>query len=380
MDKKIIDLIESKNAEYMSFLEDVVSIESPTEYKKGVDEVGAYFIKKAQEKKWDIEINKQEVSGDVVCITMNSSSNKQPIVLSAHIDTVFPVGSFKPLIRYEGDRLYGPGTRDCKGGVVAGFYAMDILEQLGYTDRPIMLILQSDEETNSVGSNKATINYMIEKSKNAVAFLNLEGHRPGFVVTARKGITTYLFKVYGKAAHACECEKGASAILEASHKIIELEKIKGEGAITSSCGLIKGGTAKNTVPDYCEFTAEFRYITDEEKAKIEKIVEKVSNTCFVDGCSCKVEIIGNRCSMPLEKRNLDLLDKINVALKNNGMEVLDHYLDFGGSDAADITRAGIPCLDELGLTGGPVHVLDEYIYTNSLYECVKKLVAIIPNL
>lgn len=380
MDKKIIDLIESKNAEYMSFLEDVVRIESPTEYKKGVDEVGAYFIKKAQEKKWDIEINKQEVSGDVVCITMNSSSNKQPIVLSAHIDTVFPLGSFTPLIRYEGDRLYGPGTRDCKGGVVAGFYAMDILEQIGYTDRPIMLILQSDEETNSVGSNKATINYMIEKSKNAVAFLNLEGHRPGFVVSARKGINTYLFKVYGKAAHACECEKGASAILEASHKIIELEKIKGEGAITSSCGLIKGGTAKNTVPDYCEFTAEFRYITDEEKAKIEKIVEKVSNTCFVKGCSCKVEIIGNRCSMPLEKRNLDLLDKINNALKKSDMPILDHYLDFGGSDAADITRAGIPCLDELGLTGGPVHVLDEYIYTNSLFECVKKLVAIIPNL
>ena len=119
--------------------------------------------KKAKEKKWEIEVNKQEISGDVVCITMNSSSKKQPIVLSAHIDTVFPLGSFVPLIRYDDDKIYGPGTRDCKGGVVAGFYAMDILEQIGYSDRPIMLILQSDEEPTSVGSNKATINYMIEK-------------------------------------------------------------------------------------------------------------------------------------------------------------------------------------------------------------------------
>ena len=109
-------------------------------------------------------------------------------------------------------------------------------------------------------------------------------------------------------------------------------------------------------------------------------MEKVANDCVVDGCSCNVEVVGSRCSMPLEKRNLDLLEKINTGLKNNEMPTLDHYLDFGGSDAADITRAGIPCIDELGLTGGPVHVLDEYIYTNSLKECVKKLVAIVPAL
>ena len=83
---------------------------------------------------------------------------KPPIALSGHMDTVHPIGIFgSPAVRREGDRLYGPGTMDCKGGIVAGLLAMDALARSGYTDRPVMMLLQSNEEIGSGRNNKEPI-------------------------------------------------------------------------------------------------------------------------------------------------------------------------------------------------------------------------------
>ena len=90
----LLKQIESLNNEYISFLEDVCNVESPTNFKEGVDKTSLYFINKAKEKGWKIEVLKQAVSGDVVCITLNPEANEKPIALSSHIDTVHPIGLF----------------------------------------------------------------------------------------------------------------------------------------------------------------------------------------------------------------------------------------------------------------------------------------------
>ncbi len=96
------------------------NIESPSSCKEGVDTVGEYFINKAKEMGWDVEVSKQDVSGNSVAITMNKDAQLAPIVLSGHIDTVHPIGLFGyPPVRREGNILYGPGVCDCKGGAVA---------------------------------------------------------------------------------------------------------------------------------------------------------------------------------------------------------------------------------------------------------------------
>lgn len=92
--EKLFQTIDSLNEEYMQFLVDVCTIESPTEYKEGVDRVGEYFIAKAKEKGWNIEVQEQKVSGNAICITMNPDAQGSPVCLSGHMDTVHPVGSF----------------------------------------------------------------------------------------------------------------------------------------------------------------------------------------------------------------------------------------------------------------------------------------------
>ncbi len=119
----------------------MVNLESPTEYKTGVDAVGQYFAQYARSLGWEIEIFKQPVSGNVVCITMNHGAKKQPVTLSGHIDTVHPVGSFgTTAVRIDEMYIYGPGVIDCKGGTVAALMAMTALKKIGFTDRPIRLL------------------------------------------------------------------------------------------------------------------------------------------------------------------------------------------------------------------------------------------------
>lgn len=256
------DKIEELKENYFDIWEKVCDIESPTSYKSGVDAVGEFFIEIAQERGWKVEICHQEVSGDVVCITMNSDVDKKPLCISGHIDTVHPVESFgeKPTHR-NGEKIYGPGVTDCKDGVVAGFLAMDALYQCGFSDRPIQMLLQTDEETSSRGSKKATINYICQKAIEGEAFLNLETYTVGKVCTSRKGVLTYKFNVDGIEGHTSRCvTEGASAIADAAHKIIELEKFKDDDGITCICSIISGGTATNTIPGNCTFMANFRRI------------------------------------------------------------------------------------------------------------------------
>ncbi|MBQ8815557.1 MAG: M20/M25/M40 family metallo-hydrolase [Lachnospiraceae bacterium] len=363
--------------EYLRFWIDVCKIESPSEYKEGVDRVGAYFVKKAGERGWKVEVQKQSVSGDCVCITMNPEAEDRPIVFSGHMDTVHPLGLFgDEVVTWDEEKIYGPGVTDCKGGVVAGFYAMAALEDCGFTARPVKLILQSDEEVSSRTSNKETVNYMFAQAENCAAFLNCEPHKDNHITISRKGISRYEFEVKGKVTHALSCYEGASAVREAAYKIIELEKLKDEHGITCNCGLIQGGTAENTVPGCCVFTADVRYMNHQQMAEADRLVEEVAGRSFVEGASCEVTLKSRRQPMERNERNEALLDAINRIYAKVGLPQMTGSHSNGGSDAADMTSRGLPCLDSFGTEGGKIHRREEYAYLRSLKESAKRLAAV----
>jgi len=370
--------IEALNDKYLKVWEDVCNIESPTNFKEGVDAVGQYFIQMAEERGWRTEIFKQPVSGNVICITLNPKSQAKPITFSGHVDTVHPIGLFgKPAVKMDEEKIYGPGVTDCKGGVVASFMAMDALDRVGFRERPVQLLLQTDEEVGSRTSNKETIGYICRKAANSIAFLNMEGYSKGKAYIQRKGIITYKFTISGQAAHSSMCStRGASAIAEAAHKILELEKVKNPNGLTCNCGMIQGGTAVNTVPAQCIFFANFRYATLEELNIARELVGKLAAENVISGCSCEVEQTGYRTAMVYEERNIRLLQAMNDIYASNGLPVLNAMKGNGGSDAADVTEYGIPCIDSLGTEGGFLHSKDEYAWLRSLAEAAKRVAAV----
>ena len=366
--EKIVAKIEDLKEEYLQFWMDVVNCESPTDYKTGVDMCSNMFINKAKERGWKIDIQKQPVSGDAVCITLNSDAPGKPFCLSAHLDTVHPLGSFgTPAARIEGDKLIGPGVTDCKGGAVTAFMAMHALDECGFKDRPVKLILQSDEENSSRTSNKTTIYYMIEQAKDCVAFLNLEGNkRYDNACIARKGIAKYKIEITGKACHASVCTEGVSAIREAAMKIIELEKNQDLDGITVSCGIISGGSAENTVPEHCTFTVDTRFANDAQMKEVDAFVHKIANTAYVEGTTATATLLSSRISMPRKDTNIALVEALNTYWEKAKLPVCEPVMCFGGSDAAYISAAGMPTADNLGIRGGGIHTLDEFAYIESL--------------
>ncbi len=369
-----IDALEN---EYIHFWIDVCKIESPTEFKEGVDRVGRYFIEKAMAHGWKIEVQKQLISGDCICITMNPEVEARPVVFSGHMDTVHPIGFFgEEVVTCDEEKIYGPGVLDCKGGAVAAFHAMAALEDIGFKGRPVMLLLQSDEENSSRTSNKGTVRFMCEQSEGAIAFLNCEGHTKDKATVSRKGISKYEFEVNGKAVHASRCYNGASAICEAAYKIIELEKMKVPAGLTCNCGLIQGGTAVNTVPDKCVFTADIRFSNKQEMIEADDLVKAIAAKAFIEGTNCKVTLKSRRPAMERTEKNLALLNKINEIYLEEGIKVLGEIHRPGGSDAAEITEHGIPCLDGFGVEGGEIHSRDEWAYLSSLSEAAKRMAAV----
>lgn len=378
--EKVFTQIDALYDSYIKVWEDVCNIESPSQYKEGVDAVSRYFADLANERGWLVEILEQPVSGNVVCITMNPDAKGAPISLSGHIDTVHPVGSFgTPAVKIDEEKIYGPGVVDCKGGVVAGFLAMDALHKCGFNARPIRMLLQSDEEVSSMPSGKSTIGYICEKAKGSVAFLNLEGHTHlgNQVCVQRKGIITFAFEVKGVEAHASNCAtQGANAILEAAHKIIELEKLKDKDGLTCNCGVISGGSAVNTVPGSCEFKANVRFATHEQLDWVKEYAQKIADTVYVNGCSTKMTVSSYRVAMERVERNMELVDKMNRVFRANGLSELTPAKRKGGSDAADVTAMGIPCVDSIGAGGGGIHTPSEYAYLISLSESAKRIAAV----
>ena len=376
--KKIDDLAQT----YFNVWEDVCNIESPTNYKEGVDKVGAYFAKMAEKRGFKIEYSKQDTAGDVVCITMNPDSDLQPVVISGHIDTVHPVGMFgTPAVHRDEEKIYGPGVTDCKGGVVAGFLAMDALYECGFKKRPIMLLLQTDEETSSRTSNGKTIRYICEKSKDAVVFLNLESHTPQKATIGRKGIVSYRFDIEGKEGHSARCAtEGANAVVDAAHKIIELDKFKDKDGITCNCAIVSGGTVVNTIPGKCSFSVNFRYATNQQLEQLESFVENLASTEHVPGCKCTYEKISSRPAMEKKEENIKMLERINGIFAEYGIQTLEGWTLPGGSDAAYITQCGIPCMDSFGTEGAGSHSINEHAKLSSLMDSAKRIATIAYNI
>ncbi len=382
-DNYFFDAVDGLYGEYLAVWRDICNLESPTSDKEGVDAVGNYIAEIAKAHGWEILRDRQEQAGDVLCITLNPNAEGRPICLSGHMDTVFPVGTFgSPAVSEDDKKIYGPGVIDCKGGIAAALLAMAALEACEYTARPVRLILQSDEEGGSTQSALRTIDSMCRFAEGASAFLNLEPHTAGTAVLVRKGCVNFTFTVKGVSAHAGNCAtEGASAIREAAHKIVALEQLKDAEGITCNVGVIEGGTAPNCVPDLCRFKVNLRYATEAQFEWFCKYAEELAAKSTVEGVTCTVErAAGYHPAMEYAERNEALLDEMNRIWERNGLSPLKAAKRNGASDAAWITRAGIPCVDSIGAEGALLHSPNEYAIKESLRTSAKRIATVILEL
>ncbi|MEM8840198.1 MAG: M20 family metallopeptidase [Pseudomonadota bacterium] len=285
------------------------------------------------------------------------------VLVLCHLDTVHAAGTLmRNPIRTEGDRAYGPGIYDMKGGVFLALTAAHSLIAEGQTTPlPIRFLVVGDEEIGSPSSEE----HIRKAAENACYVLVTEPARDGGkIVTGRKGSARMKITTHGKPAHSgMRHQDGESAVLEMARQILAIEAMTDyDTGLTVNVGLVTGGTGVNVVPETCEAEIDLRMVNpaDGEAAIAAIYALKPHNPAI------RIEVSGGMNRPPYQKSNAvaALFDHARGLAREIGFELEDTFTG-GGSDG-NFTAAIAPTLDGLGVDGAGAHTLDEHLSLASL--------------
>lgn len=207
------------------------------------------------------------------------------IVLSAHTDCVPVAGqpwTHDPLVvHHEGDRLVGRGTADMKGFLAAVLAAVPALAAADL-QRPVFLALSYDEELGTVGA-PGLVEHLLATQPRPQAVLVGEPTSME-VVTAHKGVRSFVTTVDGLDAHSSQPHRAANAVVAAAQIATFIADLADERRrvaadprfdpphTTVNVATISGGQAINIVPRRCELAWEYRPVPADDS---EELLERV---------------------------------------------------------------------------------------------------------
>ena len=303
--------------------------------------------------------------GDHLLISSPWGEADEPgILVLSHLDTVHAVGTLAgPLpFRVEGDRAFGPGICDMKGGALIAFAALRALIDTGAAGLlPIRHLFVSDEE---VGSPTSRAIIEREACRASYVLVTEPAREGGRIVTARKGTARFELKVTGRPAHSgSRHQDGRSAVRELAKQILDLEAMTDYGTgVTVNVGLIAGGTRANVVAEHASAEIDMRVPNPEigNKAIARVLAIKAHDP------DCTLEITGGLNRPGYEKSpEIDaLFQKARKLAAEIGFELKD--LKTGGGSDGNFTAALAPTLDGLGVDGRAAHTHDEQLFVSSL--------------
>ncbi len=352
--------------------------ESPTRYVPGVNAMMDLVIADIAGLPIEFErIAGRDGLGDALLLKAGPESNEKPIVVMSHLDTVHPVGTAaKELpVRIEGDRLYGPGVYDMKGGAWLALQAFKEVAATGAAKRPIEFLFTPDEEIGS----PTTREIIEDLGRHAEAVLVTEPARDGGrIVTARKGVGRFEVTVEGRPAHSgSRHQDGRSAIREAARQILAIEALTDYArGVTTTVALMKGGTAANVVPQHAWFSVDLRVTSVAEGEEYERRILALA----AHDPDVTVKVYGGMNRPPYEKTAsvAELFARAQALGRDFGHEVLDCPMTGGGSDGNFTAVLGTATLDGLGIDGDGAHTLQEYGLISSIAprrELMKRLLS-----
>ena len=277
------------------------------------------------------------------------------VVVLAHLDTVWPKGSFTPLWKVEGNKATGPGIFDMKAGFIQALYAMK-----GITGSAA-LVATTDEETGSATSRE----FIKEISAKAKAVLVLEASLNGMVKTGRKGTAMYQIKIHGKASHAgLEPEKGINSTVEIAHAIIAVAGLENkEHGTTVVPTMLRAGNTTNTVPDLAVLDIDIRSYSMDDLKRVDAAIRNLKAV----NVQARYEITGGFNRPPLETSStMALYERAEKVAKELGMPHLGHASVGGASDGNFAAAAGAQVLDGLGAIGDGAHAAHEWVDISTL--------------
>ncbi|RSM40136.1 glutamate carboxypeptidase [Actinoplanes sp. ATCC 53533] len=281
------------------------------------------------------------------------------VLVLGHHDTVWPLGSLTTHpFDVTGGVLRGPGCVDMKAGLVLALHALAELD----VPAGVTLLITSDEELGSPTSRE-----LVEQAAaGCAAALVLEAAAPGGALkTERKGVSRYLVRAHGHAAHAgLEPERGVNATVELAHQILAVAALGDPGlGTTVTPTLASSGSSANTVPATAEVAVDVRARDAAEQGRVDAAMRSLRPVLT----GARLEVTGgpNRPPMAASASAALMLRATRVA-ERLGLPAPTGAAVGGGSDGNFTAGIGTPTLDGLGAVGGGAHADDEHVLVDAL--------------
>lgn len=380
----------------IDLLQRVVDIDSPTEDVAGVRAVGellaAEFRRIGMETRWIGMPPEMRRAGHLVAGTRGGRGKR--VLMLGHIDTVLAGERF----RREGDRAFGTGIDDMKGGVVVMLLALQAMHASGVLDDArITVVLTGDEE--DVGSPlEASRGPVLDLARESDVVLGFEAAYEGTATIGRRGAGSWTLETRGETGHSSQIfsdEKGSAAIYEAA-RILEAihRELRGERYLTINPSVIVGGTTTrmegydgsasgkdNVIPPSAVVRGDIRFISLEQERSARERMQAIvarhhprtqATLVFHESYPAMTPTAGNEA----------LLVALDAASRDLGQGPVT-ALDPGKRGAGDIGFVAhlLPGLDGLGSGGGAnAHAPGEYTDLASLAPMAQRTAVLLHRL
>lgn len=358
---KVLEYIKQHQEEMLEDLKTLVLAESPTHSKERVDQCGAEIQKLFKKHlHLDSEVIPQKHAGNHMRFSYGTGDEQ--ILILGHFDTVWDVGRLS--YRVEGNRAYGPGILDMKGGIIQALWAVKACRELGISlNKRIVFLCTSDEEVGSSSSRELIEREAVQSR--AVLVPEPAAAHTGALKTTRKGVGRFAIKITGKAAHAGNHHQdGISAVQEMAHQILFLHSLTDyELGTTLNVGVVRGGSTENVVAEQAELGVDLRISQISEGERISKIIYGLKP--HSEGITLQVSGGVNRPPMEKTAGNEQLFRLAAACSSELGFPLIEEAVG-GGSDGNFTSALGIPTLDGLGAVGEGIHAENEHVEIDQL--------------
>lgn len=368
--EQIRQYLEGRLPFYLNMLRQMVAINSFTGNPEGVNALGELTAERFAELGFSVEFVQSEIRGyGKHLVLTRAGTGRRKVGFVSHLDTVFPAeeelqNNFR--WREEGERIYGPGTVDIKGGTVLMYMMLEALRLAApavFEEITWVLLLDASEETDGEDFGRLCKQRLVGEDT-VGCFIFEAGYMDderAHVLVARKGMAVYEVDVEGRAAHAGSAhQNGANAIVQLAEQV---QKIAGftdyERELTFNVGTIRGGSVTNRVPHSATARVEMRAYDmaafEEGVAKMLGLADEATVGSAGGDFQCKTSVRILRRTEPWSHnaQTQRLFSYWQEAGKQVGFKIVPEQR--GGLSDGNYFWRDVPSLDALGPSGGNAH-------------------------
>lgn len=368
-----LEYFERRRQELLDELAMLVRLETPTGDVVRMEQA-ATFVAERLAPFGALEVRRLEGLGPLLHLTCPGRAAR--VLLLAHLDTVWPPGSWERPWLVEDGWARGPGVYDMKGGVLFIPWLLRCLDASARVRPHLEILVTPDEETGSRASRPT----ILAAAGRSDFVLGLEpSDLDGNLKLARKGSGEFSISIRGRSAHqGAEPERGVNAIVEAAHQVLALLELQDPAAGTTvGPNVIGGGLASNMVAERAEIRADVRAWTVAEQNRLEAGLRALQPV--LEGALLTVRGGWNRPPLEPTPASIALFDRARELAADLGHAL--GWLRWGGASDANLAAAACAAvIDGLGPLGQGAHEAHEGILLDALPARLALLTELVASL